>query len=97
MCPPRNVKYVLSFCKLVAGLGRFVPNFAEVSKPLSDLKKKNPNCIGYCSTASLPKTKGTVNLFTHITSSGFTEAVHIEKRMPVLMHLAHVPSRGRER
>ncbi|KAG5883801.1 hypothetical protein JTB14_036678 [Gonioctena quinquepunctata] len=41
MCPPRNVKHVLSFLQTCIWFRRFVPNFAEVSKPLSDLTKKN--------------------------------------------------------
>ncbi|KAG5864485.1 hypothetical protein JTB14_005628 [Gonioctena quinquepunctata] len=41
MCPPRNVKHVLSFLQTCSRFRRFVPNFAEVSKPLSDLTKKN--------------------------------------------------------
>ncbi|KAG5870689.1 hypothetical protein JTB14_003887 [Gonioctena quinquepunctata] len=41
MCPPRNVKHVLSFLQTCSWFRRFVPNFAEVSKPLSDLTKKN--------------------------------------------------------
>lgn len=41
MRSPQNVKEVLSFLQTCSWFRRFVPNFAEVSRPLSQLTRKN--------------------------------------------------------
>ncbi|XP_030758007.1 uncharacterized protein LOC115883737 [Sitophilus oryzae] len=41
MTPPKNVKQLLSFLQTCSWFRRFIHNFAEVSKPLSMLMKKN--------------------------------------------------------
>lgn len=41
MTPPKNVKQLLSFLQTCSWFRRFIHNFAEVSKPLSMLTKKN--------------------------------------------------------
>lgn len=38
---PRNVKEVLSFMQTCSWYRRFIPSFAKIAKPLSDLTKKN--------------------------------------------------------
>ena len=38
---PRNVKEVLSFLQACSWYRRFIPSFADTSKPLSALSKKN--------------------------------------------------------
>lgn len=38
---PRNLKQVQSFVSACSWCRKFVPNFAQVAKPLSDLSKKN--------------------------------------------------------
>lgn len=39
--PPKNVKELLSFLQTCSWYRRFVPKFADISKPLSQLTKKN--------------------------------------------------------
>lgn len=41
MPPPRNVKQVQSFMQTCSWYRRFVPNFADVARPLSNLTKKD--------------------------------------------------------
>lgn len=41
MAVPRNVKQVLSFLQTCSWYRRFVPQFADISRPLSQLTKKN--------------------------------------------------------
>lgn len=39
--PPTNVKQLLSFIQACSWYRRFIPKFAEIAKPLTDLTKKN--------------------------------------------------------
>jgi hypothetical protein len=41
MPPPANLKHAHTFLRTCSWFGRFIPNFANISKPLSDLLKKN--------------------------------------------------------
>ena len=41
MAPPKNVKQVQTFLQTCSWYRRFVPEFAAISRPLSDLTKKN--------------------------------------------------------
>ncbi|UYV72662.1 K02A2.6-like [Cordylochernes scorpioides] len=45
MKPPTDVHGVQSFMGMVNFLGRFVPNLAEITKPLNDLRKKDVSFI----------------------------------------------------
>ncbi len=45
MAPPGNLKEVQIFLQTCSWYQRFVPNFANVSRPLSLLTKK-PHCVG---------------------------------------------------
>lgn len=40
MKPPGNVKHLLTFLQTASWFRRFVPNFAEIAKPLTSLTKK---------------------------------------------------------
>lgn len=41
MCTPENVKHVKTFLHTSSWFRRFIPNYADVAKPLTDLLKKD--------------------------------------------------------
>ena len=44
-CEPRNVKQLISFLQTVSWYRKFIPDFSDVAKPLTDLTKKNKKWI----------------------------------------------------
>ncbi|UYV77472.1 K02A2.6-like [Cordylochernes scorpioides] len=46
MKPPANLHGVQGFMGMVNFLGRFVPNLAEITKPLNDIRKKDDFVVG---------------------------------------------------
>ncbi|XP_049882138.1 uncharacterized protein LOC126378061 [Pectinophora gossypiella] len=74
---PKNLKQLISFLQTASWYRRFIENFADIARPLTNLTKKQTKmAMGKRTKRSIPNTEKNLNISSNSETSGFQFAFY---------------------